>query len=120
MGDDERRQGTRGTVLYAVLRSIDNLKLLFTPFLPFSSQTLHELLGYDDVIAGPLRFEEIEEEGGPPHVVLTGDYQTWAGRWEPTELPAGQVLREPRPLYTKLDPEKVVADELARMQRDAA
>jgi hypothetical protein len=30
------------------------------------------------------------------------------------------VLREPRPLYTKLDPEKVVADELARMQRDAA
>ena len=29
-----------GTVLYAVLRAIDNLKLLFTPFLPFSSQTL--------------------------------------------------------------------------------
>jgi methionyl-tRNA synthetase len=117
MSDDRERAGT---VLYAVLRSIDNLKLLFTPFLPFSSQTLHELLGYDDVIAGPLRFEEIEEKGGPPHVVLTGDYQTWAGRWEPTELAAGQVLREPRPLYAKLDPEKVVADELARMQRDAA
>ena len=116
MSDDKERAGT---VLYAVLRSIDNLKLLFTPFLPFSSQTLHELLGYDDVIAGPLRFEEIEEEGGPSHVVLTGDYQTWVGRWEPTELPAGQALREPRPLYTKLDPEKVVADELARMQRAA-
>ena len=117
MSDDKQRAGT---VLYVVLRSIDNLKLLFTPFLPFSSQTLHELLGYDDVIAGPLRFEEIEEEGGPSHVVLTGDYETWAGRWEPTELQAGQVLPEPRPLYTKLDPEKVVADELARMQRDAA
>jgi methionyl-tRNA synthetase len=117
MSDDKQRAGT---VLYVVLRSIDNLKWLFTPFLPFSSQTLHELLGYDDVIAGPLRFEEIEEEGGPSHVVLTGDYETWAGRWEPTELPAGQVLPEPRPLYTKLDPEKVVADELARMQRDAA
>jgi len=117
MSDDKERAGT---VLYAVLRSIDNLKLLFTPFLPFSSQTLHELLGYDDVIAGPLRFDEIEEEAGPPHIVLTGDYQTWAGRWEPTELPPGQVLREPRPLYTKLDPEKVVADELARMQRAAA
>ncbi len=116
MGDDKERAGT---ILYAVLRSIDNLKLLFTPFLPYSSQTLHELLGYDDVIAGPLRFEEIEEEGGPSHVVLTGDYRTWAGRWEPTELPAGQALREPRPLYTKLDPEKVVADELARMQRAA-
>jgi methionyl-tRNA synthetase len=117
MNDDRDRAGT---VLYAVLRSIDNLKLLFTPFLPFSSQTLHELLGYDDVIAGPLRFEVVEEEGGLSHVVLTGDYQTWAGRWEPTDLPAGQALREPRPLYTKLDPEQVVADELARMQRAAA
>ena len=117
MNDDRERAGT---VLYAVLRSIDNLKLLFTPFLPFSSQTLHELLGYDDVIAGPLRFEDVEEEGGQSHVVLTGDYQTWAGRWEPTDLPAGQTLREPRPLYTKLDPEQVVADELARMQRAAA
>ena len=116
MSDDKARAGT---VLYAVLRSIDNLKLLFTPFLPFSSQVLHELLGYDDAIAGPLRFEEIQEEGGRSHVVLTGDYRTWVGRWEPTELPAGQALREPRPLYAKLDPEKVVAEELARMQRAA-
>jgi hypothetical protein len=30
------------------------------------------------------------------------------------------VLREPRPLYKKLDPEQVVAEELARMQRAAA
>ena len=117
MSDDRDRAGT---ILYAVLRSVDNLKLLFTPFLPFSSQTLHELLGYNDVVAGSLRFEEIEEEGGPPHVVLTGDYQRWAGRWEPTQLLPGQVLREPRPLYTKLDPDQVVADELARMEHGAA
>ena len=115
--DDDRDRA--GTVLYVVLRSIDNLKLLFTPFLPFSSQVLHELLGYEDVIAGPLRFEEVEEEGGTPHVVLTGDYHAWSGHWEPTELPAGQALREPRPLYVKLDPERVVADELERMQRAA-
>ena len=117
MADDRDRAGT---VLYAVLRSIDNLKLLFTPFLPFTSQTLHELLGYEDVIAGPLTFQEVEEEGGPPHVVLTGDYRAWSGRWEPTELPAGQRLRQPRPLYAKLDPERVVAHELERMQRAAA
>ena len=43
----------------------------------------------------------------------------WSGGWEPTELPAGQALREPRPLYVKLDPERVVADELERMQRAA-
>ena len=114
--DEDRERA--GTVLYSVLRAIDNLKLLFTPFLPFSSQALHELLGYEDVIAGPLRFEEVEEEG-EAHVVLTGDYDTWSGSWEPTELRAGQALREPRPLYVKLDPERVVADELERMQRAA-
>jgi methionyl-tRNA synthetase len=109
-----------GTVLYTALRSIDNLKVLLLPFLPFSSQTLHELLGYETVIAGPLRFEEVREGEDEPYTVLTGDYGAWEGRWEPSRLPAGQALREPRPLYVKLDPEQVVADELARMQRAAA
>jgi methionyl-tRNA synthetase len=109
-----------GTVLYTVLRCIDNLKLLFLPFLPFSSQSLHELLGYDTVIAGELRFEDVREEQDPPYSVLTGDYADWAGRWEPSSLPPGQTLREPKPLYVKLDPAQVVADELARMQQAAA
>ena len=108
------------TVLYVVLRGIDSLKILFTPFLPFTSQTLHELLGYDDVIAGPLGFEEVSEEGGESYTVLTGDYASWAGRWQPSELAPGQALREPKPLFAKLDPAQVVADELARMERSAA
>jgi methionyl-tRNA synthetase len=36
--------------------------------------------------------------------VLTGDYSTWVGAWEPSTLPPGQALREPRPLFRKLDP----------------
>ena len=44
------------TVLYVLLRAVDNLKIIFTPFLPFSSQALHELLGYEGWIAGPLEF----------------------------------------------------------------
>jgi methionyl-tRNA synthetase len=107
------------TILYAALRAIDNLKVLITPYLPFSSQRLHELLGYDDVLAGPLEFRTVTEEGGREHVVLTGDYESWAGRWEPSVLPPGQALREPQPLFVKLDPEKVVADELARMEASA-
>src|SRR5207249_117568 len=43
-----------GTVLYVALRAVDNLKTIFTPFLPFSSQVLHELLGHEATIAGPL------------------------------------------------------------------
>ena len=35
------------TILYVALRLVDSLKVIFTPFLPFSSQKLHHLLGYD-------------------------------------------------------------------------
>jgi len=106
------------TVLYVSLRAIDNLKILFTPFMPFSSQRLHELLGYDTVIAGELESREITEES-VPYTVLTGEYGEWAGRWEPSALPAGQALLEPQPLFKKLDPERVVAEELERMRRAA-
>jgi methionyl-tRNA synthetase len=107
------------TVLYVALRCIDSLKVLFTPFLPFSSQKLHELLGHDGYIAGPLDVREHDDGDGESHLVLTGDYDTWIGRWEPSELPAGQSLREPELLFEKLDPEQVVADELERMQQSA-
>jgi methionyl-tRNA synthetase len=109
-----------GTVLFVSLRIVDSLKVLLTPYLPFSAQHLHEFLGYDGTIAGPLAFEEIDEGGGQKHVVLTGDYGSWSGHWVPSELPAGQPLREPRPLFEKLDPEKVVAEELERMETAAA
>jgi methionyl-tRNA synthetase len=107
-----------GTVLYVSLRAVDSLKTLFTPVLPHTSQQLHELLGYDDVIAGPVEFREVEDEG-EVHEILTGDYTRWVGRWEPSALLPGQKLREPRPLYKKLD-ESIVEEELARMRASSA
>ncbi|MGI8478964.1 MAG: methionine--tRNA ligase [Gaiellaceae bacterium] len=107
------------TVLYVALKAIDSLKVLLTPFLPFSSQRLHELLGYEGTIAGPPEFRTVAEDDGRKHVVLTGDYESWLGRWEPSELPPGQALLEPVPLFAKLDADKVVADELARMEAAA-
>jgi methionyl-tRNA synthetase len=108
-----------GTILYVSLRAIDSLKSMFTPFLPFSSQTLHELLGYEGTIAGPLELSQVGEEGHE-HEVLTGDYEGLEGRWAPSELPPGRELPKPKPLFKKLDPEQVVAEELARMQERAA
>jgi len=107
-----------GTVLYVSLRAIDSLKTIFTPFLPFTSQVLHELLGYEDTIAGPLELREAGEEGDE-HEVLTGDYESWAGSWAPSELPAGRALPKPHPLFKKLDPEVVVPEELERMRKRA-
>ena len=108
------------TVLNVALRCVDDLKTLFAPFLPFSSQTVHELLGHDGWLAGPLEFRDVAEEDGSSHTVLTGDYERWVGRWAPGELPVGQALGEPRPLFRKLDPDAVVADELRRMDEAAA
>jgi methionyl-tRNA synthetase len=100
------------TVLYVALCAVDSLKTLFTPFLPFSSQALHELLGYEGWIAGPLERRSVEEEDGSTHEILTGDYGSWVGAWAPSRLPPGQALREPRPLFRKLDAEAVLAAEL--------
>jgi len=104
------------TVLYTSLRAVDCLKTLFTPFLPHTSQRVHELLGHDGWLAGPVEFEEVDEDGDR-HEILTGDYSDWVGSWQPSDLRPGQPLREPTPLFRKLDA-SIVAEELARM-RDA-
>jgi len=102
------------TVLYVALRCVDSLKTLFAPFLPFTSQTVHELLGYDGALGGTLAFVTETEDDGSSHDVLTGDYAGVAGGWAPSELPPGRKLREPVPLFRKLPPE-TAADELARL-----
>ncbi len=108
-----------GTVLNVALRCIDSLKVMFTPFVPFASQRLHEMLGHEGWLAGPLEIREVADEDGGSHAVLVGAYDTWVGTWSPSTLEAGQALREPAPLFTKLDPAVVVAEELARLEERA-
>ena len=108
-----------GTILNVALRCVDDLKVILTPFLPFSSQKLHEYLGYDGAVASPPERRTVREADGSDHEVLTGDYSTLVGTWAPTTLRAGQKLREPGPLFKKLDP-SVVDDELRRMEDHAA
>jgi len=98
-----------GTVLYVALRAVDSLKTLLTPFLPFTSQVVHELLGHEGHLAGALEIRRVDD-----HDVLTGDYAAWVGRWAPSELAPGTPLQEPRPLFRKLPPE-TAAEELARL-----
>lgn len=90
-----------GTVLYVALRCVDNLKTMLTPFLPFSAQRLHRMLGYDDVIAPQPEVLEFSENGDS-HKVITGDYVA-EDRWRPSELPPGQELPVPEALFKRLD-----------------
>jgi methionyl-tRNA synthetase len=101
------------TVLYVALNCIDNLKVQLLPFLPFSCQRLHQMLGGEGVIAPMPRLERVGPEDDP-HLVLTGDYATPQVSWAPSRLAAGQPLRELAPLFRKLEPELAEA-ELARM-----
>jgi methionyl-tRNA synthetase len=90
-----------GTVLYVALRCVDNLKTALTPFLPFSAQRLHAMLGYDDVIAPQPEVREVMEDGST-YSVLTGDYPA-GDRWRPSELQPGRPLPPPKALFTILD-----------------
>jgi methionyl-tRNA synthetase len=98
-----------GTVLYVALRCVDNLKLMLTPFLPFSSQRLHQMLGYTDVIAPQPEVREYSDDGAV-HNVLTGDY-SFENRWRPSALAPGHPLPEPKALFKRLD--DVVEEEQA-------
>ena len=88
--------------VYTILRVIDNLKILLAPFLPFSAQRLHELLGYEGQLFGVQNIETIHENERE-HEVLTYDASAAIGRWEKSQLPPGQVLQPPQPLFVKLD-----------------
>ena len=80
--------------------------MLLAPFLPFSSQRLHELLGYEDVIAGALEFRTVERgrrRARRPHGRLRVVGRVAGSR---ASSPPGQALREPTPLFEKLDPEQ--------------
>jgi len=95
--------------VYTALQAIDHLKTLFSPYLPFSSERLHQALGYDTSLFGESRIETIEG-GERPHDVLAYDSAQASGEWTPGRLAPGLALAEPKPLYTKLDPDTADAE----------
>jgi methionyl-tRNA synthetase len=110
----EDRQAAATTV-YVILRVVDNLKTILAPILPHTAQKLHEYLGYDGQIFGTQHVVEYEEETRS-HRALTHDHSGAIGTWAKSELPAGQALWEPAPLFKKLD-ESVIEEEYARLER---
>jgi len=84
----KEKRTNAATSLYVAVGVISALKTALCPFLPFSSQKLHEMLGFGGTV----------EDGG----------------WKPNPPSPGQKLVEPEPLFTKLD-EKLVEEETARL-----
>jgi len=104
------------TVLHVALQAIDDAKTLLTPFLPRSSDAVHQMLGGAGEWSGMPRIETVDEEGAPSYPVITGTYDS-SFRWESRPLAAGTKLAVPVPLFTKLD-QSVVDEEIARLKGD--
>lgn len=100
--------------IYTALRCIDSLKTLLAPFLPFTSQQVHEFLGYEGTLFGDLLIESFAETGRSHEALVYRAHDRVVGRWEPGDLPVGQALREPQPLFRKLDAE-LIDQERARL-----
>ncbi len=79
------------TSLYVAICLISSLKTILYPFLPFSSQKLHEYLGFEG---------GVEKDG-----------------WQLHFPSPGQKLQTPQPLFTKLD-EKLAEEETGRLERE--
>jgi methionyl-tRNA synthetase len=101
------------TSVYVILRAVDSLKTILAPILPHTAQRLHEYLGYDGPLFGTQQVVEYQEETRS-HLALTYDHSGAVGTWTRSELPSGQALREPAPLFKKLE-ESVVEEEYARL-----
>ena len=69
---------------------INCLKIMFDPFMPFSTEKLNTLLGFDETIIN----------------------QGWV--WDPNEISEGNQLKTPQPLFVKLD-DSIVDEEVARL-----
>jgi methionyl-tRNA synthetase len=74
--------------LYTALRVIAQMKTMLYPFLPFSSQKVHEYLGF------------------------SGKVEDYGWKWQ--ELPPGQKMLEPKPLFIKLD-DNIIEEEAKRI-----
>jgi len=99
--------------IYTALRAIDSLKILFAPFLPFTSEKLNSYLGYNEPIFGDQFVDKVDDDLGE-HTVLRYNPQNASGHWEPSQLAPGGSLRKPKPLFKKLDKE-IVEEERDRL-----
>ncbi len=107
-----------GKTIYTALQAIDGLKIIFSPFLPHSSEKLHSYLGYEKTIYGSLVTEEVEDDLSTHTVMLydPGDSLTAGSEdlWKLSDLPPGKSFKQPSPLFQKLD-ESIVEEERGRL-----
>ena len=98
-------QERAAAVLHTVLQCISDLGVMFAPLLPFSSQQLHEMLGF----AGLVTDRPQEVTGPEGQGVLSRVDEPLAATWGPRPIRPGQPLEPPAGLFRRITPEEVAA-----------
>lgn len=106
------------TTVFTAMWAIDSLKILLAPYLPFTSERLHTLLGYETQLFGDLVIDTVHESTRS-HAVLRYQPEKGTGTWTTSTLKPGQLFLKPHPLYKKLD-ESIVEEERARLGEPVA
>jgi len=99
--------------VFSALKAIDSLKVIFSPFLPFTSEKLHGFFGYENQLFSEQYIEEIKDTLGT-HNGLRYRKSKTSGAWKPSDLKPGQKLNQPSPLFKKLD-EGIVEEERSKL-----
>jgi len=106
-------KNTAARAIFTAMKAIDSLKILFAPFLPFSSEKLHQFMGYENSLFGTQStLNQDDNLGG--HTILRYHPESGTGKWLPSQLKPGDKFLKPLPLFIKLDP-TIVEEERHRL-----
>ena len=107
-----------GKSLYTAIQAIEWIKVMSAPFLPHTSETLHQLLAHAAPLFGE-QFSRFEKDALGEHEILGLNNAVAEGKpgqdiWTPVVLEADKTFNQPVPLIKKLD-HAIVKEERARL-----
>jgi len=102
--------------VYTAILAVDSIKTMLAPFLPFTCEQLHRFLGYDTPLFGTQFVKHITDNLGE-HNALQYNTAGASGEWKSGDMQPGRVLRQPGPLFKKLDAE-IIEQERARLGKN--
>ncbi|WP_454295866.1 methionine--tRNA ligase [Salana multivorans] len=108
-----------GTVLHTMSQAVADCSRLLAPFLPHSSDQVHDLFGVPGPLAPQPVIEEVTDldDATRAYPVITGDYRLGetVGAWDRVDVVPGTPMDKPSPIFTKLTDE-AIADEIERLK----
>ncbi|MBR4414471.1 MAG: methionine--tRNA ligase [Aeriscardovia sp.] len=109
------------TVLFTAAQAVNDIDIMFAPFLPHSSQKIHDIMGGKGMIAPLPHLEEVTDldDSQFQYPIITGTYHLneTVAPWKRELITPGAVIEKPSPVFTKI-PREAVQEEIDRFKAD--